>query len=181
MNRTQFINIRDRELTMSNTTTNSHPNAQNASPRDQLSPNDRTSSLINLFAPQPRYEGSDRSSLEFLSKIILEISFLKGRLEHPERQDLYFRLGIEGSQQRLASLKQQFNSLKEEVNQSDAGVLREEIKSVQEFLVWYKKHSWAGFIQSMVISTRSSQIRHLELILGLKTDVGYIKALSYYL
>lgn len=165
---------------MSNTT-NSNQSPQNASPRNQLSPNDRTSAIVRLFSPQPRYEGSDRSAVEFLSKLVLEISVLKGRLEHPERQDLYFRLGIEGSQQRLASLKQQFNSLREEVNSADAGVLREEIKSVEEFLVWYKKHSYAGFIQSVVINNKSSQLRHLELILGLKTDVGVIKELDYYL
>ena len=166
---------------MSNTATNSHQNAQKGTQRQKQAPNEHLSSLINLFAPQPRFEGSDRSAVEFLSKLVLEISVLKGRLEHPERQDLYFRLGIEGSQQRLASLVQQFNSLTDEVNQSDAGVLREEIKCIEEFLVWYKKHSYVGFIQSVVVSSKSSQIRHLELLLGLKTAFGVIKPLGHYL
>jgi len=166
---------------MSNTTTNSHPNAQNASPRNQLSPNDRTSAIVRLFSPQPRYEGSDRSSLEFLSKIILEISFLKGRLEHPERQDLYFRLGIEGNKARLNSLYHQFNTLREEVNCADAGVLRDEIITIEKFLLCYKRNSYAGFIKSVVLSSKSSQIRHLELILGLKTAVGYVKPLCFYI
>jgi len=119
--------------------------------------------------------------VEFLSKLVLEISVLKERLEHPERQDLYFRLGIEGNKARLNSLYHQFNTLREEMNSADAGVLREEIKCIEEFLVWYKKHSYAGFIQSVVINNKSSQLRHLELILGLKTDVGVIKPLCFYI
>ena len=166
---------------MSTSNTNSHQNAQNASPRKKQTPNDYSSAFINLFAPEPRFEGSDRSAVEFLSKLLLEIAVLKGRLEHPERQDLYFRLGIEGNQQRLASLKQQFNALKEEVNQSDAGVLRGEIKSIEDFLLWYNKHSYAGFIQSVVINNKRAQVRHLEILLGLKNDVGVIKPIGHYL
>jgi len=172
----------ERRNTMSTSNTNSHQSPQNASPRNQMSPNDRTCAIVSFFSPQPRYEGSDRSAVEFLSKLLLEIASLKERLEHPERQDLYFRLGLESNKVRLKSLQHQFSTLREEVNTSiDAGILLEEIKSIKKFLVWYKNNSYAGFIQSVVINNKSSRIRHLELILGLKTAFGYVKALSYYL
>ena len=184
MNRTQFINIRDRELTMSNTntTTNPHQSPQNASPSKKHAPNAHSLALINLFAPEPRFEGSDRSAVEFLSKMLLEIAVLTDKIEHPENQDLYFRLGLESNKVRLKSLQHQFSTLREEVNTSiDAGILLEEIKNVEEFLVWYKNNSYAGFIQSVVINNKSSRIRHLEILLELKTVVGVIKPLVHYL
>jgi hypothetical protein len=167
--------------TMSTTATNSHQTPQNASPRKQMSPNDRTCAIVCFFSPQPRYEGSDRSAVEFLSKLLLEIASLKERLDRPEQQDFYFRKGIEANKQKLSSLIPQFNTLRKEVNAANRCALADEIKCVKEFLVCYKKHSYAGFIQSVVINNKSSQIRHLEILLGLKTAVGVIKPLGHYL
>ena len=165
---------------MSTSNTNSHQNAQKGTPRQKQAPNNHSLALINIFAPEQPFQ-NNRSGVEFLSHLVLEIASLQERLVRPEQQDFYFRKGIEGNEHKLSLLKQHFNTLRKEVNAANRCALADEIKCVKEFLVWYKKHSYAGFIQSVVINNKSSQIRHLELILGLKTDVGYIKPLCFYI
>jgi hypothetical protein len=169
------------EYNMSNTTTNSPETQQNASLSKKLAPNDHALAIIHLFAPDERYESSDRSSVSFLSKLVLEIAVLTDKIEHPEHQELYFRLGIEANKARLKSLQQQFDTLRQEVNTANTDVLREEIESIEEFLMWYDKNTYLGFIKELVIHSKSSRKRHLELVLGIKNAVGVINELIYYL
>ena len=166
---------------MSNTDINTAKSAQSPSPNKKFIANDHTSALVNLFSPQERYENSDRSAIEFLSKLLLEISVLKEKLAHPEQQDLYFRLGIESNKHRLISLKQQFNILRKEVNTADVKALLQEVNSIEEFLTWYKATAQTGFINEIVIHSKTSRIRHLQLIAGLKNELGKVKSLTHYL
>ena len=167
-------------MSNTNTTTNPQKNAQDATPRQKQAPNNHSLALINIFAPEQPFQ-NNRSGVEYLSHLVLEIASLKERLDRPEQQDFYFRKGIEANKQKLTSLEKQFFALRDEVNQSDAGVLRGEIKSIEDFLLWYNKHSYAGFIQSVVMNNKRAQVRHLNLVIGLKKDVGVIKELDYYL
>ena len=166
---------------MSNPDINTAKSTQSPSPSKKFIANDHISALVSLFSPEVRYEKSERSAIEFLGKLLLEISVLQEKLAHPEQQDLYFRLGIESSNKRLISLKQQFNVLRQEVNTADVAELLKEVSCIEDFLIWYKATAQTGFIKEIVIHNKTSHIRHLQLIAGLKNDVGDIKSLNQFL
>jgi len=165
---------------MSNTTTNSHPNAQNPSQNDKLVLNKHTSSLINIFAPEQPFQ-KNRSGVEYLSHLVLEIASLKERLDRPEQQDFYFRKGIKANKQKLSSLIQHFFAFRDEVNTCHIEDLLEQVSGIEAFLQRYEKTAQAGFIKEIVKHSKISQGRHLNLVIGLKKDVGVIKPLGYYL
>ena len=110
----------------------------------------------------------------------LEITVLEEKLAHQEQQDLYFRLGFESNKKRLISLKQQFEVLRQEVNTADVEALLQEERSIEDFLKWYQATAQTGFIKEIVIHSKTSRIRHIQLIVGLRNDVRVIKSLTHY-
>ena len=73
---------------MSNTDTNSAKSVLSPSPSKKFIANDHLSALVSLFSPEEPYENSERSAIEFLSKLLLEITVLEEKLAHQEQQDL---------------------------------------------------------------------------------------------
>jgi len=165
---------------MSNTDTNSAKSVLSPSPSKKFIANDHLSALVSLFSPEEPYENSERSAIEFLSKLLIEITVLEEKLAHQEQQDLYFRLGFESNKTRLISLKQQFEVLRQEVNTADVEALLQEERSIEDFLKWYQATAQTGFIKEIVIHSKTSRIRHIQLIVGLRNDVRVIKSLTHY-
>ena len=180
MNRYAVHKQQDWRNTMSTSNTNSHQNAQKGTPRQKQAPNNHSLALINIFAPEQPFQ-NNRSGVEYLSHLVLEIASLKERLDRPEQQDFYFRKGIKANKQKLSSLIQHFFAFRDEVNTCHIEDLLEQVSGIEAFLQRYEKTAQAGFIKEIVKHSKISQVKHLEILLGLKTVVGRIRNLNYYL
>jgi hypothetical protein len=152
------------------------------SPSDPSSPsNTRLSRIVNLFVPGERYLSETRSSVEFLGKLILEISVLSEKLVNLNSQSFYFKKGIEANIERLSSLKAQFNKLRTEVNTADTDSLLEQIQFTQGEIKKINRSSTSLIIKEIVVQSFTSKIQYLQIILGLRAELGEIKPLEYYL
>ena len=143
--------------------------------------NNRLCNLIKLLVPSERHATGDRSPLEFLSKLILEIIDLKEKLAQPDKQNFYFKSGLQSNISRYASLRKQFGRIKKEVNNCDADRAIEQIKEHESNFNKCLKHNQPGIMKAFALSGLTAKIQHLRLILGLKTKMGIIKPLNYYL
>jgi len=180
MNRYAVHKHQEWRNTMSTSNTNPQNNAQKGTPSKNNAPYDHSLALINIFAPEQPFQ-KNRSGVEYLSHLVLEIASLKERLDRPEQQDFYFRKGIKANKQKLSSLIQHFFAFRDEVNTCHIEDLLEQVSGIEAFLQRYEKTAQAGFIKEIVKHSKISQVKHLEILLGLKTVVGRIRNLNYYL
>ena len=163
---------------MSNKATNTHQNAQNPSKSEKHFIVEHTSAFKRLLSPVVPYDDNDRTAVEYLTKLLLEISVLQKPLAYPDGEPLYFRLGIDSNKARLTSLQQKFKIFRFQVNTADVDAVLEEIKGIDEKLLRFKG-KYVSFITGFAINATKSRKRHLERILSLKR-LGGIHDLKYY-
>ena len=173
-----LFNHSGRRNTMSNST-NTPENSQNAATSTKHFVIEHTPAFVKLLLPDVPYDDNDITAVEYLTKLLLEISVLQKQLAYPSGEDLYFRLGIDSNKARLKSLQQKFKIFRFQVNTIDANLALEEIKNIDEKLLRFKGR-YISFIIGFAINATKNRKRHLEMILRLKRIVGEIHDLKYY-
>lgn len=122
-------------------------------------------------------KSKNESSLE---NIIIEYSTLKQKVENSDNQSWYFQKGLEASNQRLSSLNNDYEEIRELFNESTIDDFIERINENYSITSSYEGKSM-GAIQLMYYSYKLSESRFYNELIRLKSKTGLLMPIGYYL
>ncbi len=115
-----------------------------------------------------------------VENLIQEILILRERLNNPEKQSFYFRLGIKVHKDRLTELEETYDSMRKTVNSHSIDDFQEELIHAQEEYKKISRKRYVGTIHQIALAGIQARINEIENMLDAKAKFGRLKFLDEY-
>ena len=121
-----------------------------------------------------------RKNESTLENIIITYSILKQKIEDADNQSWYFKQGMESSEQRLASLNNEYEDIRKSFNESTIDDFIERINRNSSITSNCEGKSM-GAIQLMHYSYLIGESKFLNELIRLKSKTELLMSIDYYL
>lgn len=128
--------------------------------------------LISLIAPERKNE---------LTSLIYEYATLKQKLANPEKQNWYFRKGIESRKKKVAELFKEYESIRKDFRERPIDELIACIAECKRSIESVKKSTGSRMMVSITMNSLTGQINYANFLLRLHSTVDEMHDIEHYL
>ncbi|HMB01172.1 MAG TPA: hypothetical protein VKS21_09320 [Spirochaetota bacterium] len=115
-----------------------------------------------------------------MAKLVRDIFILKKKLAEPDKQNWYFRKGINSQVIRLKKLTKRYESIKTFINKHSLDdIVKMKEKAEQELKELKAKSIRPLFARKLILSGKSNEINGLAEMIDVKEQFYLLKSISY--
>lgn len=118
---------------------------------------------------------------EPICELLIEIISLHEKLRHPDKQSFYFKRGITQQRKRFVVLKDEYESLRNHINNNKLGELRVSLENQKKHLKKFKEKSEIHITDMIAISALEKGILFRENIIKAKKKYNRVCTWEDYL